>query len=94
MEPNRITDEIKRLSLPQRLIIAQDIWDSIALESDKLTMPEWQKSELEKRYDQYKQGKLRLHDWREVHAELRERYNEASLYQQSLERFGYCLRMV
>jgi putative addiction module component (TIGR02574 family) len=73
MEPNRITDEIKSLSLPQRLIIAQDIWDSIAIESDKLTMPEWQKSELEKRYDQYKHGKLRLHDWQEVHAGMRER---------------------
>jgi putative addiction module component (TIGR02574 family) len=74
MEPEKITDEIKRLSLPQRLILTQDIWDSIALESGKLTMPEWQKSELEKRYGQYKQGKLELHDWREVHAELRERY--------------------
>jgi len=62
MEPDRITDEIKRLSLPQRLILAQDIWDSIALESGKLTMSEWQKSELEKRYGQYKQGKLGLHD--------------------------------
>ena len=73
MEPNRITDEIKSLSLPQRLIIAQDIWDSIAIESGKLTMPEWQKSELEKRYGQFKQDKLGLHDWRVVHAELRER---------------------
>jgi putative addiction module component (TIGR02574 family) len=74
MEPDRITDEIKRLSLPQRLILSQDIWDSIALESGKLPMSEWQKSELEKRYDQYKQGKLELHDWRTVHAELREKY--------------------
>jgi putative addiction module component (TIGR02574 family) len=54
MEPDRITDEIKRLSLPQRLILSQDILDSIALESGKLTMSEWQKSELEKRYGQYK----------------------------------------
>jgi len=74
MEPDKITDEIKRLSLSQRLILAQDIWDSIALESGKLPMPEWQKRELEKRYGQYKQGTLGLHDWREVHAELRERY--------------------
>jgi len=78
MELNRITDEIKSLSLPQRLIIAQDIWDSIAIESDRLPMPEWQKSELEKRYGQYKQCKLRLHDWREVHAGLRERYKVIS----------------
>ena len=71
MEPDKIASEIKRLSLPQKLILAQDIWDSIALESGKLPMPEWQKSELEKRYGRYKQGKLELHDWREVHEELR-----------------------
>ena len=65
MSGNDYTDEIKRLSLPQRLIIAQDIWDSIALESGKLSMPEWQKSELEKRYGQYKQGKLGLHGFSE-----------------------------
>ncbi len=46
MEPDKIASEIKRLSLSQKLILAQDIWDSIALESGKLPMPEWQKSEL------------------------------------------------
>jgi len=74
MEPDKIASEIKRLSLPQKLILAQDIWDSIALESGKLPMPEWQKTELEKRYGRYKQGELKLHDWREVHEELREKY--------------------
>ena len=74
MEPNKIAFEIKKLSLPQKLILAQDIWDSIALERGALPMPEWQKTELEKRYSQYKQGKLELHDWREVHEELRETY--------------------
>ena len=74
MEPDKIACEIKRLSIPQRLILAQDIWDSIAVDSGKLPMPEWQKSELENRYDQYKECKLGLHDWQEVHATLRARY--------------------
>jgi len=74
MEPNKIAAEINRLSLPQKLILAQDIWDAIALESGKLSMPKWQKNELEKRYGQYKQGKMELHDWREIHDELRERH--------------------
>ncbi len=74
MEPNKITAEINRLSLPQKLILAQDIWDSIALESGRLSMPEWQKNEIEKRYGQYKQDKMELHDWREIHDELRERH--------------------
>ena len=49
MEPNKIAAEINRLSLPQKLILAQDIWDSIALEGNNLPMPEWQKRELKKK---------------------------------------------
>lgn len=74
MEPGKIAAEISRLSLPQKIILAQDIWDSIALEGNKLPMPEWQKNELEKRYAQYQQGKMELQDWREIHNELRERH--------------------
>ncbi|MDL1975497.1 MAG: addiction module protein [Deltaproteobacteria bacterium] len=74
MEPDKISAEISSLSLTQKLILAQDIWDSIALESGKLPMPEWQKNELEKRYGQYKQSNMELHDWVEVHNELRERH--------------------
>ena len=36
-----------------------------------LPMPEWQKIELEKRYNDYKCGYLKLHDWNEVHEGLR-----------------------
>jgi hypothetical protein len=38
MEPDKIVDEIKRLHISQRLILAQDTWDSIALEGGKLPM--------------------------------------------------------
>lgn len=71
MLPDEIVSEINKLSIPQRLILAQDIWDSIALESGNLSMPEWQKKELDRRYSQYKQGKAALHDWQEVHEGLR-----------------------
>ena len=74
MEPDKIATEIRKLSLPQKLILAQDIWDSIALEKGNLPMPEWQKSELQKRYMQYQQGELELHDWQDVHEELRRTY--------------------
>jgi len=56
------------------LILAQDIGDSIALARGNLPMPEWQKSELQKRYLQYQQGKLELHDWQDMHEELRRTY--------------------
>jgi putative addiction module component (TIGR02574 family) len=74
MDTNKIVDEIKLLSIPQRLLLAQDIWDTIALEGDRLPMPEWQKHELDKRYALYKQDKTELHDWQKVHHQLRETY--------------------
>ena len=74
MEPDQITAEINRLSLAQKLIIAQDIWDSIAKDSGNLPLPIWQKEELTKRYSQYKQGELEMHDWQDVHSKLREKY--------------------
>ena len=89
MEPEKISIEIKKLGLLQKLILAQDIWDSIALERGNLPMPEWQKSELERRYIQYKQGKMELHNWHEVHDELRRTYESNG----SLSRFSFADRL-
>jgi putative addiction module component (TIGR02574 family) len=72
MQPEQIISEIRKMSVPQKLLIAQDIWDSIATESGNIPMPAWQKDELKKRYQDFKQGKMALHDWRDVHAKLRE----------------------
>jgi putative addiction module component (TIGR02574 family) len=71
MDPQQLQYEINQLTIAQKLILAQDIWDSIAREGDQLLLPEWQTQELERRYRQYQQGELKLHDWQEVHAELR-----------------------
>ncbi len=71
MNPQQLQNEINQLTITQKLILAQDIWDSIAMESDQLPLPEWQTQELERRYRQYQQGDLELHDWQEVHAGLR-----------------------
>lgn len=74
MKLDKITSEINMLSVTQKLLIAQDIWDSIARESGSLPMPEWQKNELDKRYENYKDGELSLHDWQDVHNKLRNKY--------------------
>lgn len=71
MQPEQIVSEIRKMSVSQKLLIAQDIWDSIAMEGGNIPMPAWQKDELKKRYTEYKNGKVTLHDWQEVHARLR-----------------------
>lgn len=74
MRPDQIKDEIKGLELSEKLILVEDIWDSIAASNAEIPMPEWQKIELDKRYKEYKNGKVELHDWESVHKDLREKY--------------------
>ncbi|MDO9535522.1 MAG: addiction module protein [Bacillota bacterium] len=74
MRPNEIIKEIDKLGLSEKLILVEGIWDSIARSNSILPMPEWQKVELEKRYREYKSGKIELHEWKEVHESLRDSF--------------------
>jgi len=74
MRPEQIKNEINRLGLSEKLLLVEDIWDSIAVSNSEIPMPAWQKQELDKRYEEYKEGKLELHDWETIHKGLREKY--------------------
>ena len=74
MRPDEIKKEISELGLSEKLLLVEDIWDSIAADNSEIPMPLWQKTELDKRYKEYKEGKLGLHNWEEVHKDLREKY--------------------
>lgn len=54
--------------------MSEDSWNSIAASKVELTLPEWQKEELNRRYQEYQKGNLELHDWQGVHEEFREKY--------------------
>jgi len=68
LRPNEIIKEIDNLSLSEKLILVEDIWDSIARNNAELPLPEWQKTELDKRYSDYKNCKLKLHNWDVIHS--------------------------
>jgi putative addiction module component (TIGR02574 family) len=74
MKADQIKDEICRLELSERLLLVEDIWDSIAASNSEIPMPEWQKQELSKRYKEYQEGVLGLHDWKSIHEDLRDKY--------------------
>ncbi len=76
MEPQDIIAEIDKLELSEKLILIEDVWDSIAKSNSKLPMPEWQKNELDKRAADLKNSSLPLSDWNSVHAKLRSEINE------------------
>lgn len=73
MSLKEILKEIDKLDISEKILLVEDIWDSIAHSTSSLPMPEWHKQELEKRYQEYKRGKLKLHDWKEVHSSLKSR---------------------
>lgn len=74
MRSSEIIKEIDNLGLSEKIILVEDIWDSIARNNSELPMPEWQKAELDKRYSDYKNENLNLHDWKGVHDGLRNKY--------------------
>ena len=49
MERNLTPSEIKKLSVAERILIVEEIWDSIAAEHDLVELTEAQKSELDRR---------------------------------------------
>ena len=74
MKPEEIKVEINSLELSEKLLLVADVWDSIAASNFELPMPDWQKKELDRRYQEYKRGKLELHDWKATYKELRGKY--------------------
>ncbi len=47
-----LVEQIKKLSIPERILIVEDIWDSIALSNDELSLTKDQKAELNHRFSQ------------------------------------------
>ncbi len=76
MKPEQIKIEVERLDLSEKLMLVEDIWDSIAESNSELPMPIWQKKELDKRYEAYQKGDLSLHSWDDINTSIRKKINE------------------
>lgn len=64
MTRGELKEEIEKLDVSDKISLITDIWDSIARENEQPTLPEWQRNELDRRYQEYTAGKQKLHDWR------------------------------
>jgi putative addiction module component (TIGR02574 family) len=73
MTPKAILDEILQLPLDERLKLVEDVWDSIAVTSEAVPIPDWHRNELDRRLDGASPGpnlswtdvRTRLHDPRQ-----------------------------
>lgn len=60
-------DNFEQLPIPERLLLVEDLWDSIARSCGAdLPIPEWQKTELARRRQKYLQNPDSAIPWSEV----------------------------
>ena len=58
--------ELETLSVPERVQIVEDLWDSIARSNANLPIPQWQKDELARRKKRYQQNPDTGETWDQV----------------------------
>jgi putative addiction module component (TIGR02574 family) len=60
--------EISTLSVPERILLVEQIWDSIAEDVNKQPLEEWKKELLEKRLSDHKPNPGEGISWQELKA--------------------------
>lgn len=65
-----LTEQAKKLSIPERILLVEEIWDSIALENASFDLSEVQKQELDRRLQWMKDNPGTGRTWEEIRAEF------------------------
>ncbi len=64
-------DEIKMLDISERIILVEEIWDSIAKEQDNVGLSEYEKSVLDERLASLENNPDMLMSWDEMKDKIR-----------------------
>lgn len=73
MYPTMKSLGIDKLSVAERILLVEEIWDSIAESNETKQLEDWQKEELARRNAEYQASPNELYTWEEVKAHSRER---------------------
>jgi putative addiction module component (TIGR02574 family) len=65
-----LTKQAKTLSIPERIRLVEEIWDTIAEENKAFELTDTQKSELDRRLALARQDPTRGRTWDEIKAEF------------------------
>jgi putative addiction module component (TIGR02574 family) len=63
---SNLAKQIKKLSLPERILLVEEIWDGIARDNESFELTPSQKEELDRRSKSFSQGRA----WEEIKAEF------------------------
>jgi putative addiction module component (TIGR02574 family) len=69
----KITEEIKKLSVAERILLVEEIWDSIARENEAFELSSAQKGELDRRSKSFAENPNQGRSWEEIRAEFLKR---------------------
>lgn len=70
MEQSLTPSEIKKLSVAERILIVEEIWDSIAAEQEAMQVTEAQKAELDRRLASCDASPNEGKSWEEIKGRL------------------------
>ena len=63
-------EDLFSMSIPERIQLVEDIWDSIAIQPDKVELTSDIKFELDQRLEEYEQQPQEQSSWDEVRSRL------------------------
>ncbi len=64
-------DKIKELDVAERILLVEDIWDSIAEDQDKVKLSDYEIQVLDQRLKAYKKNPDDLISWNDIKSKLR-----------------------
>jgi putative addiction module component (TIGR02574 family) len=64
--------DYSHLNVNERILLVQEIWDSVFHEAEQLTISDPQKLELDRRWKEFRSGTMSASPWSEVKSRLQE----------------------
>ena len=71
---NAPLDELLKLTVAERIQLAEDLWDSIAAKPDALLLTDTQRAEIERRLVEHDRDPESAIPWEEVRGRLHQRF--------------------
>lgn len=72
---NDLTEQARKLSIPDRIHLVEEIWDTIAEENQAFELTDAQKRELDRRLDAAKKNAGEGRTWDQIKSEFMNRSN-------------------
>ena len=69
--------DMSKMSVAERIQLAEDLWDSIAAETSELPLTDAQRAELERRLDDFERNPDAGESWDVVRARIQKRLSKA-----------------